>query len=546
MKIFRFCKSELRQNIGQLSLFYLLTIVYSLLTLYYTYFTGAFLDKLVQISTVDSLIWICLFLVAICVISTCLGYFVSILSAKVTMRLGFAISKKVIEHLHRARLADIYDENSVSLTDKLTSDSNNVTSFCTNTIYSVLMNILFVIIPAFFLIKTDVRLAVVLVIVLLVYFVAYKRFRKPLYGVSLNYKNSTSEYMSDVNDQIKFIRHIKINSLYSNFISRLKKSFSILYDNTIRLNRVSSAFSGLDSFIMRVAQICIFLIGGYGVLNGSFTIGKIVIVMNFFNMTLNGVRYFFGLGKTYQETVVSYNRLKHYMDIESDRNGEILINQIRTVSLQNFGFSYGDDALILSNINCEFSQGYIYGIIGENGTGKSTLVYNLLGLFEGFYHGEIKYNNINICKLNMEKIRQQQISFLEQDDLLLSDTILDNLYNDNSDLDKKIVEEISSVLNISDFLKENQTRTVSSTFSNISGGQRKKIALIKTLAKDASLIILDEPTASLDANSISNLYEYLDTIKHSKIIIIISHDNQLSEICDNTIQLKSYQKDDAN
>lgn len=426
--------------------------------------------------------------------------------------------------------------DSIVLADKVICDSNNITNFCTNTIQTSIMNLFFIIIPTIYIISSDAWLALVLGITICLYFIAYKKFEKPLFEATFNYKNDSTNYIAAMNEQIRFTRNIKINSKHREFIVKFYDSFDYLYKSRLKINKLSYFFSGFDVLIMRASQIIIFFIGGYKIISGNITVGEIIIIINFFNMILNGIRYFFDLGKGYQEALVSYSRLQELMNIKKDIEGICQIKGINSISFVNFGIFYGEGKAVIENFNKKLVKGKIYAIIGRNGIGKSSLLYGMLGIFNDEYLGKLFYNDVNMKEINMEILRKEEISMLEQDDLIESDTVNSVLYSNISE--EKIIQtkKLIEIFKLNSFLHEHSCKKIGSTFINISGGERKKILLIRALIKDASLLILDEPTSSLDIDATEKLFKYLQFIKNDKIIIIVSHEERISEECDEVIQ----------
>lgn len=537
MKVIKMCLPELKSNASKLVCYYLLAIANSLLLIFYTYLSGQMIDYLVNSLTEKTLLGICGVLAFVVVSSVIIGYFVSIVGARITSSISYGISNRAIRHLHESKLTLVLAEDSVSLSDKIINDSANMTEFCVNSMKSSLVNILNVIIPTMYLAWIDYKLLFLMASSLLAYVLIFKCFQKPLYRASLNYQNSSSEYLASMNNQVRFTRAVKVNALYDTFTVKLKKSFQSLYKNTLNITRVGYFFSGLDSILSRLMQVAIIFIGGLKLLKHEITVGDIIILMNFFGMAIGGFRYFLDLGKNYQESKVSCDRMMRIFGFGKETNGEITIDNLHTIEIEGISVDYGENRFGVSDFSEIFSTGNIYGIIGNNGSGKSTLLYGLLGLFIGDMAGTVKYNGIPIEKIDLRHFRRQQVSMLEQDDLVDSETINELIFSDTNSEERAEIDNLMRLFEIQDFISQNGNRTVGSTFSNISGGQRKKLLLIRALAKKSSLLILDEPTASLDYVTTQSLYRYLKNTKCDRIIILVSHDNTISSLCDTTFQL---------
>ncbi|WP_190972236.1 ATP-binding cassette domain-containing protein [Clostridium sp. HV4-5-A1G] len=143
------------------------------------------------------------------------------------------------------------------------------------------------------------------------------------------------------------------------------------------------------------------------------------------------------------------------------------------------------------------------------------------------------FNSIDIKDLNIESIREKLVGVTEQEPILIDDSIQNNItYNLDDASVLKTMNSWCKLFKI-DYLLENNYKKC----SELSGGEKQKIAIVRTLTKDPDVILLDEPNSALDGNSINKLKEILVKLKHEKIVIIISHDSSLSRISDEIIDL---------
>jgi len=199
-----------------------------------------------------------------------------------------------------------------------------------------------------------------------------------------------------------------------------------------------------------------------------------------------------------------------------------------------------DDKKIFSGLNLSLEFGNIYALSGANGTGKSTLA----DLITGFLKpnaGEILYNGKNINLFS--KKWMNSIAYLSQNFFLFNDTIKNNITlvtknEKNFDYDK--YQEALEATNLKqEFLKfENYDDTIlKDSGKKLSGGQKQRIALARMVYKNSKLIILDEPTASLDKESSDLMFKMLQKIKKNKLIIIISHSQEILKKSDKIIKI---------
>jgi ATP-binding cassette subfamily C protein len=243
--------------------------------------------------------------------------------------------------------------------------------------------------------------------------------------------------------------------------------------------------------------------------------------------------------------MVSYNRLNEILNYRQQTNGNEILNNLDTITINKMSFSYGDNFLF-NNFSAEFKKGKIYALNGENGSGKSTLINIIIGLYADEISGEIKYNDKFIKQIDMIELRKKFIGISEQEPILLTDTIKFNLtLDDNVPFDEKLFKDLCNNFNIEEFVKSltNDLDTeINEKSSNLSGGEKQKISLMRAILRNPHVLILDEPTSALDIDSKIRLKTYLQSIRDEKIIIISTHSKEILEICDEVINLGSAKK----
>ncbi|MGP1419117.1 MAG: ATP-binding cassette domain-containing protein [Sphaerochaetaceae bacterium] len=241
--------------------------------------------------------------------------------------------------------------------------------------------------------------------------------------------------------------------------------------------------------------------------------------------------------KSVQETKVSYERLDSIMSIPVETVGNIELSRIETICTKSLSLSENGKAIVFG-LNACFETGHIYSIRGLNGSGKSTFINLLMGLYMDEYEGEILINNLPLKEVNMYSIRQRNMGVFEQNPVLFEDTIAYNVHLNQEACDTDIIKQVIDVLGLRDFLynlPKGLDTVLYENAANISGGEKQKIALLRAIIKNPDVLMLDEPTSDLDDITTRRLIEYLKSIKGDKIIIIVSHDDEVAQIADKTI-----------
>ena len=157
--------------------------------------------------------------------------------------------------------------------------------------------------------------------------------------------------------------------------------------------------------------------------------------------------------------------------------------------------------------------------------------------------GEVFYNGKRISLLDMREVRRRYIGISEQEPMLLPDTLRYNItLDEQGELDEEKFYKLCGCLGMEEFidsLPNDLDTVINEKSSNLSGGEKQKISLLRVLMKNPDVLILDEPTSALDRASRKRLGEYLQSIRKEKIIIISTHDKAFIEICDEEVSVTS-------
>lgn len=328
--------------------------------------------------------------------------------------------------------------------------------------------------------------------------------------------------------------------MIESFIERLSSKFLELFNISLKQQKLYYIYSGLDNLIITIAQIILFLYGGIAVIKRELSIGQFTIISTYFAMVIQSIRYFFNIGKTVQENLVSYKRIHEIININAETNGVMKLTKIMSIEMDNISFCYSEKQ-VLNKFSFKFSKGNIYVIYGPNGSGKSTLINIIIGMYIDEYEGIIRFNDENIIEIEMNDVRKRLMGYVEQNPILFESNIRYNLGIDDSTMPEDgYIFDVINKLGMSDIVKRfsvNLEEVINEKNRNISGGEKQKLSLIRALVKKPDLLILDEPTAALDVLTKNKLIEHLRNIKQDHIIIIVTHDDAFLEISDQKITL---------
>lgn len=249
-----------------------------------------------------------------------------------------------------------------------------------------------------------------------------------------------------------------------------------------------------------------------------------------------------GLYQDFRSQLVS---LEYCLDLYNDtgaldkenNHGIEFLTLNDSIEFRDVTLGYGKKD-VLKNLNLTFRRGELTLILGKSGIGKSTIVKGILGIIKPS-DGSIYFDGIQQNEYSINTIRNK-LGYLTQEPIMFPGSLRDNLsFRVTSLNEQEVIDDIKQ-FNLEGLFTNHKidlNYKFDENSSNISGGQKQRLALMRELIAKPDIIILDEPTSSLDNDSKDNILKYLNLIRNNRTIIIISHDEDLVEVADNIIQL---------
>ena len=271
-----------------------------------------------------------------------------------------------------------------------------------------------------------------------------------------------------------------------------------------------------------------------------FVTGKLIIsgeidINNFFSflaammLAYQPVRSLATLNVGINQGLSAAKRILPIIDIENkindNKSSNNLVLKNCDIEFENCDFKYNDNQnLILKKINLKFTGNKMTALVGHSGAGKSSIL-NLIPRFYDSISGDIKIDNQSIYKIKLEDLRKN-ISIVTQDTTLFDDTIKNNILYANSQSSDKEIMEVAEKSFAHNFIKDlpNKYETIiGENGLKLSGGEKQRISIARAMLKKAPIILLDEATSSLDAETESKIQEAMSLLTKNKTTIVIAH-----------------------
>jgi ABC-type bacteriocin transporter len=517
-------------------------IAFSLLGLATSLYVKEIVDVVLEGKNIPILITISILMVGILI----LQYFAGLAKSFLVLRTSQTIDKKLILGYYNHLLhlpQNFFDSMRVGEMVSRINDAVRINIFINEVAVSMIVNFLIVIFSLLVMFLFNWKLSLIMLIII------------PLFGF-LYYMNdrvsklwqrkimeSGAELETQLVQSLNAAGTIKKLRLEKFMIDKISHKFFNLLNNT-RIFSVKQIYvHSTADLLTRLLAVIVLWAGCYYVFMGELTNGELLSFYALVGYFTGPVLYLLSSGKHIRDATIAAERLFEIMELETEKQcadeKESFIRK-GSIFFKNISFRYGNGTAVLKDFNLKIAEGTITGIKGASGSGKSTIAALLLKVYEPA-NGQINIGDADITTIGIDLLRKG-IAIVPQHTDLFNGSILENIILDQPyDLEKLM--EISAKLGMTDFINDLPYKwdtIINEQGANLSGGQKQRISVARALYRNAGILILDEPTASLDEESENRIMQTIDwyNSKGNTVIIIAHHDTSL-KICDNIVVLNN-------
>ncbi len=317
---------------------------------------------------------------------------------------------------------------------------------------------------------------------------------------------------------------------------RNRRRFQVLAEDAVAVSQRGTLFNrvyGLvNGLITTVGYALILFAGGQRVLSGALTVGSLLVFLSYLRTWQEASQELLATYGNLRSVEANIDRVLEVLDAEDevrDAPGARPMPpsrraQGRHVRLEGVSFGYEPGRPVLRGVTLEARPGETVALVGSTGAGKSTLV-SLIPRFFDPWEGRVTMDGVDIREIQLSSVRAQ-VSLVLQEPFLLPLTVAENIAYGRPGAGRPDVMAAAVAANADAFIRrlpQGYDTPVEERGANLSGGERKRIAIARALLKDAPVLILDEPTSALDAETEASLMEALERLMQGRTVFIIAH-----------------------
>ena len=467
--------------------------------------------------SLTQLLFICLGLVGFILVLTAIDYF----SQPVFIRRAMTQYKdKAFSLLSGKNIASFREETTSTYLSALTNDASTIEANYVSAILPICTKLVQFIGALILMLLYSPALTLCSIIILIIPTSISAIMGKKMAKVQQEVSDRNTEFVASLTDCLGGFQVIKSFKAEKEVYDLFEKEDRKLEDSKCRLRRIGNLAGALGGLAGLLTQLGVFVVGSYLATKGqSITPGAVMMFVNLLNFMITPLSELPKLWAGRKAASGLIDKLSDSLSLNNEASGSEEVESVGNgISFNNVSFSYDGEKDVLHDINCTFEPGKSYAIVGSSGSGKSTFL-NLLMAANNNYNGDITIDGKELKDISPDSL-YDLMTVIQQNVFIFNSSIRDNvtMFRDFSS-DK--VEDALGKAHLEELIKERGSSYLcGENGKGLSGGEKQRISIARSLLKDSSILLADEVTSALDAKTSHEVInEILDLESMTRIVV---------------------------
>ncbi|QGP78846.1 ABC transporter ATP-binding protein [Sphingobium sp. CAP-1] len=526
---------------GALLVVLAISLVSTMLGLAQPYLSKLMIDQALMKRDMGALVEIAAVMIAV----TIAGFAVNILASYRYVSLSAAmlydIRAALLRHLQTLSPRFYGSFRLGDLVSRMNSDVSDVQRIASDTLLSVVSNLLFFVGCVAMMLWLDWRLFLVSVILVPASLATFSYYQRRLTALTRDMRERGADLGSLLVDTVMGMRVIASLRAGEHEVARFKAKNDAFIGAMLKMQVASFMTGALPGTLMTAATSAVILYGGWRIIEGGMSIGTLVAFMTYHMRLLSPIQTLMGLTSGLASARVSLGRIFQLFDTRPDvaeRPDALPLARAGALCFERVAMRYDRD-MVLRDIDLTIPAGSLCAILGPSGAGKSTMA-DLMVRYLDPDSGRIMVDGRDLRDCRLDDLRRE-IILVDQAPYLFNDTIAANIGFALPDVSRAAIEAAAHAAGLDDFvarLPDGYDTRAGERGAALSAGERQRIVLARALLRSPGILILDEPTSALDSETEQLVAGRLRVALPEATIIVITHKPALAAMADHVIRLE--------
>ncbi|MCS7048959.1 MAG: ABC transporter ATP-binding protein/permease [Verrucomicrobiae bacterium] len=376
--------------------------------------------------------------------------------------------------------------------------------------------------------RFDVVLTLLAMAVAPLLVVTIRFYNRRIAETSIEYHTQESQVSAITQESLAAIRTVQAFAREEQEQQRFGSGVARSAAANLRMTRAQTASGFAVGIITAAGTVAMWWVGGLRVLEGRLSVGEVIVFTSYVGMLYGPMQTLSGLANSVQAALTRFQRVVEILDVcpaIQDRPGARPLTSCRgEIAFERVTFGYDPARPVLRDVSFVARPGQTVALIGPSGAGKSTLLSLLLRFYDP-QEGRVMVDGQDIREFQYRSLRRQ-IAVVPQEPVLFSATVAENIAYGRPEASREEICEAARLAGADEFiakLPQGYDTPVGERGSLLSGGQRQRLALARAFLKRAPILILDEPTTALDAETEAAVLASLERLREGRTVLVVAH-----------------------
>jgi ATP-binding cassette subfamily B protein len=465
---------------------------------------------------------------AIAIIGAIFSYAEKYLTTSVGQWVMHDLRRTLYSHVQRLSLSYHDHKQTGDLISRVTSDIDAVQSFLASGLLSGVINILTLVGMVGVMFYLNWSFTLIALSVAPVLFVVVYSYTRRIKQAAREVRKKEGEMVSVIQEVLTSIRVVKAFGREEYEQHRLEEESLESVELALRARSLKAKLSPIVEIIVAIGTSMVLWFGGRMVLDSTLSAGSLVVFIFYLGKMYKPMQELSKMTDSYSKALVGYERIQEVLatdgevkDLPGSRPAPPFKGRIE---FEKVNFGYEPNVLVLRDITFRVEAGQVMALVGPTGAGKTSII-SLIPRFYDPASGAVKMDGRDIRRYTQKSLRQQ-ISFVLQETLLFHAPVWKNIEYGKPGATRAEIVRAAQLANAQEFIEkmpQGYDTMIGERGVTLSGGQRQRIAIARAVIRDSPILILDEPSTGLDAETEKLVFEALDHLMEGKTSIVIAH-----------------------